>query len=171
VKRHIALTGFMAAGKTTIGKKLARRLERPFYDLDALVAKDHGPIQAIFETQGEAAFRSFEFAALKQILQAEPAVIALGGGAVTYAPTFKLLKETAHSVFIKLSPAQLLVRIRRSRNMRPLLGKAPTASHVEAIYAKRLPLYMQSDVIIEAARMTPSRVVEAILEGLRKSGL
>jgi shikimate kinase len=172
VKRHIALTGFMAAGKSTIGKKLARRLNRRFYDLDEVIAKKHGPVAEIFEKLGEDAFRRFEFGELSQIIEGEePAVVALGGGAVTYAPSLELLKKSAYRVFIKLSPTQLLTRIRRSKNVRPLLGKAPTASAVEALYAKRLPLYMQSDVIIEAAHMTPPRVVEAIIQQLNEDNL
>jgi len=172
VKRHIALTGFMAAGKSTIGKKLARRLNRPFYDLDAVIAEKHGPVAEIFEKLGEDAFRGFEFSELSKIIEGEePAVVALGGGAVTYVPSMELLKKSAYRVFIKLSPTQLLTRIRRSKSARPLLGKAPAASVVEALYAKRLPLYMQSDLVIEAARMTPPRVVEAIIQHLNEENL
>jgi len=162
----------MAAGKSTIGKKLARRLNVTFYDLDELIAAKHGDIAAIFATQGEAAFRGYEYAALAQVVgAAEPAVIALGGGAVTHQPSLALLKKSAHRVFLKLSPAQTLLRIRRSKNIRPLLGAAPKASEVEAIYARRLPLYLESDFVVDTERLSPARVVDAIADWLRRESI
>jgi len=172
VKRFIALTGFMAAGKSTIGKKLARRLHVKFYDLDQVIAAKHGDIRAIFATQGEAKFRDYEYEALAQIVEdAGPAVIALGGGAVTHDPSLALLKKSAYRIFIKLSPAQTLVRIRRSNNIRPVLGKAPKASEVEAIYTRRLPRYLESDLVIDTERLSPGRVVDAISDWLRHESI
>src|SRR5437868_4793915 len=169
MKRFIALTGFMAAGKSTIGRKLARRLNVTFYDLDELIAAKHGNIPAIFVTQGEAAFRAYEYEALARIVDdAQPAVIALGGGAVTHNPSLALLKKSAYRVFLKLSPAQTLLRIRRSKNVRPVLGASPKASEVEAVYAARLPLYVESDFVIDTERLSPGRVVDSIADWLRR---
>ncbi len=162
----------MAAGKSTIGKKLARRLNVKFWDLDELIVEKHGPIAGIFATQGEAQFREYEREALALIIEAkEPAVIALGGGAVTHQPSLAVLKKNAHRVFIQLSPAQTLMRIRRSKNVRPLLGATPKASEVEAIYARRLPLYLESDLVVDTDRLSPARVVDAITEWLRRESI
>jgi shikimate kinase len=162
----------MAAGKSTIGRKLARRLNVTFYDLDELIAAKHGGIAAIFLMQGETAFRGYEYEALAQIIaEAEPAVIALGGGAVTHPPSLELLRKSAYRVFLKLSPAQTLLRIRRSKNVRPVLGAAPKASEVEAIYARRLPLYSDSDFVVDTERLSPARVVDAIADWLRRESI
>ena len=132
----------------------------------------HGGIAGIFETQGEAKFRDYEYEALVQIVEGkDPAVIALGGGAVTHQPSLALLKKNAYRVFIQLSPAQTLIRVRRSRNVRPLLGAAPKASEVEAIYARRLPLYLESDLVVDTDRLSPARVVDAVTDWLRRESI
>ena len=162
----------MAAGKSTIGKKLARRLNVAFCDLDEVITEKYGSIAGIFAAQGEAKFREFEFDALAQIVKGmKPAVIALGGGAVTHQPSLALLKENAYRVFIQLSPAQTLLRIRRSKNIRPLLGASPKASEVEAIYARRMPLYLESDLVVDTDRLSPARVVDAIMDWIRREGI
>ncbi len=162
----------MAAGKSTIGKKLARRLDVKFYDLDDLIVDKHGATADIFATQGEAEFRRYEYEALSEVIGAAGAgVIALGGGAVTHEPSLTLLKKRTYRVFIKLSPAQILTRIRSSKNVRPLVGSAPKASEVEAIYARRLPLYLESDLVVEADRLSPARVVETITQWLRRESI
>src|SRR6202035_2258848 len=100
MKRHVALVGFMASGKSTIGRKLARRLGAPFVDTDALVVRAHGPIAAIFAGEGEAAFRRYELTAIGEALDATPAgVLALGGGALTDAKSCELLHDRAYRVF------------------------------------------------------------------------
>lgn len=162
----------MAAGKSTIGKKLARRLNVKFCDLDDLVVERYGPISGIFATQGEEKFREYERAALAQIVEEKaPAVIALGGGAVTHPPSLALLKKNAYRVFIKLSPAQTLMRIRRSSNIRPLLGSAPKASDLEALYARRLPLYLESDLVVDSEGMSPARVADAIKDWIHRESI
>ncbi|HET9392948.1 MAG TPA: shikimate kinase [Candidatus Rubrimentiphilum sp.] len=172
MKRFIALTGFMAAGKSTVGKKLARRLKIEFCDLDDLIIERYGSISGIFATQGEAKFREYECEVLEQLVQDKaPAVIALGGGAVTYAPSLSLLKKNAYRVFLKLSPAQTLMRIRRATNARPLLGSAPKASEVEALYARRLPLYLDSDLVVDTERMSPARAADAIADWIRRESI
>ena len=81
MKRHVALVGFMASGKSTIGRKLARRLRWPFVDTDAMVVRKHGAIGAIFESQGEPEFRRYEHEAIRDALEAsERSIVALGGG-------------------------------------------------------------------------------------------
>lgn len=172
MKRFIALTGFMAAGKSTIGKKLARRLNVKFCDLDEVIVEKHGAISGIFASQGEAKFREYECEALAQVVEGkDPAVIALGGGAVTHAPSLLLLKQNAYRIFIKLSPAQTLMRIRRSANTRPLLGPAPQASEVEALYARRLPLYLESDLVVDTERMSPARAVDFITDWIHRESI
>lgn len=168
MKRHVALVGFMASGKTTIGRKLARTLHRPFCDTDALIVRDHGPIARIFTNEGEPAFRCYETEAIRAALDRdEPTVIALGGGALTVARNRKLLEEHAFRIFIKVPTEQILARIRRSREMRPMLGSAPTLESVGSLYASRMAEYESSDHVVEAARRSDATVIAEIVEWLR----
>lgn len=169
MKQHLALVGFMAAGKTTIGRKLARKLNCSFFDTDDLVVRDHGQISDIFYNEGEGAFRSYEHAAVAEVLgDGEPGVVALGGGALTHEPTQKLLKKRAYRIFIKVSAENVLERLRRSKRARPLLGPTPPLSRIKELYKKRMPQYAHADFVVEADDMTTTQVVEAIVEWLHK---
>jgi shikimate kinase len=168
MKRHVALVGFMASGKSTIGRKLARKLGWAFVDTDALVVRAHGTIAKIFAIEGEAAFRRHERAALAAALEScEPSIVALGGGALTLPENRKLLAERALRVFIKLSPEQILARVRRSREVRPVLGAAPTLATIKEIYAIRMPDYASSDLVVEATRRGDAEVMDEIVTWLR----
>ena len=171
MKKHIALTGFMAAGKSTIGKKLARKLGVRFYDIDEIVVGAHGPVSDIFYAQGEMQFRRYEYEAIAQVLEEEPGVVALGGGAVTFDDTLKLLKKRAYRVFIKVPPEQILGRLRRSKVVRPLIGPTPSLSKIKQLYTARMPRYAHADYIVEAQDLSTSQVVEDIAQWLHKKHL
>ena len=165
MKRHIALTGFMASGKSTVGKKLARKLRTAFFDADDIIVAQHGEIAAIFAKEGEKRFREYEYAAIADVLEnGEPGVIALGGGAVTNDKTLTLLKKRSYRVFIKASPEQILGRLRKSKQIRPLLGAAPTLADVNHLYTRRMPLYAHSDLVVEADGLTTTQVVDRIVQ-------
>jgi shikimate kinase len=167
MKRHVALVGFMASGKTTIGRKLARRLHRPFCDTDASIVQEHGPIPAIFANEGETAFRRYETEAIRAALEREAAVvIALGGGALTVPENRKLLAKHAYRIFIKVPAEQILGRVRRSRETRPMLGAEPTLESVNALYASRMTEYEKADHVVEAARRSDATVIAEIVEWL-----
>jgi shikimate kinase len=171
VKKHLALTGFMAAGKSTIGKKLARKLGVKFYDVDDIVVSKHGPVSDIFYAQGEQQFRRYEFEAIGEVLEQEPGVIALGGGAVTYDDTLKLLKKRTYRVFVKVPPEQILGRLRRSRVIRPLIGPTPSLSKIKELYSARMPRYSHADYVVEAEDMSTAQVVDTIVQWLNKKNI
>ena len=131
----IVLIGPMGVGKTTIGKKLARRLSLEFVDTDALVTKEHGEIPVIFESQGEAAFRSYEEDALREAVS-KVRVIATGGGAVLSGTNQRLLEN---AVVIYLSTSGLHMKSRLENGNRPLLKNG--ISDWRSIYEARKPLY------------------------------
>jgi shikimate kinase len=169
MKRHIALVGFMAAGKSTIGKRLARRLKCAFFDTDDLVTSEHGAISDIFYNEGEVAFRRYEHAALASVLERGAAgVVALGGGALTLDDNVKQLKKRAYRVFIKVSPEQALERIRRSKVVRPLLGPTPSLSAIRELYSRRMPYYAHADHVVETGDLSTSQIVDSIIEWLHK---
>lgn len=170
MKRHVALVGFMASGKTTIGRKLARKLRRPFYDTDALVVADHGAVAAIFANEGETAFRRYESDAIDAALEREePSVIALGGGALTVSRNRRMLEECAYRIFIKVPAEQILARVRRSREVRPVLGSAPTLESIGALYESRMAEYERADHVVDVARRSDATVVAEIVGWLRGS--
>jgi shikimate kinase len=169
VKQHIALVGFMASGKSTIGKRLARKLKRAFFDTDEIVEQSHGTISDIFYSEGESAFRNYEHDAIAQVLnEGGPGVMACGGGALSFEPSQKLLKKRAYRVFIKVTPEQVFERLRNSRTIRPLLGPTPTLARIKEFYTKRMPQYAHADFVVEADGMSSAQVVDAIVEWLYK---
>jgi shikimate kinase len=169
MKVHVALVGFMASGKSTIGRKLARRLGWLFVDTDALIVRAHGPISAIFEMEGEAAFRRYERGAIFAALdRTPPHVVALGGGALTVPENRKLLETRAHRVFIKISPEQVFARVQRSREIRPVLGTAPTLERIKELYSARMADYATADLVVDATRLADAGVVEQIVSWLNE---
>jgi shikimate kinase len=169
MKRHVALAGFMASGKSTIGRKLARKLSCDFVDTDALVVRAHGPIPAIFGREGEPAFRRYEQAALALALERRPtSVIALGGGTLTVAENRRLLRARAHCIFIRVSPEQIFARVRRGRGVRPVLGATPSLEQINELYAQRMPQYTKADLVVDAAHRSDAQVITEIIEWLRR---
>jgi shikimate kinase len=159
----------MAAGKSTIGKKLARKLGVNFYDVDDVVVDRHGAISDIFYAQGEGQFRKYEHDAIEHIVDEEPpGIIALGGGAVTYDESLKLLKKRTYRVFVKVPPEQILGRLRRSKTVRPLIGPTPSLSKIKELYSKRMPRYSHADLVVEAQDMSTSQIVDQIVEWLHR---
>lgn len=161
----------MAAGKSTIGKKLARKLDVKFYDIDDMVVSQHGPVSDIFYAQGEKHFRRYEYEALCQALEDEPGVIALGGGAVTYDESLNVLKKRTYRIFVKVPPEQILGRLRRSRVVRPLIGPTPSLSKIKELYGARMPRYSHADYVVEAEDMSTAQVVEHISQWLHKKNI
>jgi len=137
VGRHVALVGFMGAGKTTIGREVARLTERPFVDLDEEIEARHGPIARIFDERGEAEFRRIEETlAAEALARSEPAVLALGGGALTSERTREALRQRAFVVWIEVRLADAWRRT--SGSDRPL---ARDEESFRRLYADRLGAY------------------------------
>jgi shikimate kinase len=162
--RHIVLVGMMGAGKTTVGSRLARRLDRPFIDSDVQVERRAGrTVRQIFETDGEEAFRSLEAEALAEALTSEdPAVIAAAGGTVLDPANRRRMRECATVVFLDAEPADLVGRV-GGDDHRPLLGDRPAAVLIELDTVRR-PLYHETaHHIVDSAEQPPDAVVEEIL--------
>ena len=134
--KHLALIGFMGAGKSTIGREVARRIARPFVDLDGEIEKRHGPIAEIFRERGEEEFRRLEEAALAEALAGPEAVLALGGGAVLSPVNRERLEARAFGVFLDVEVETGWKRVRGSG--RPL---AQNAEDFRRLYETRKPLY------------------------------
>jgi shikimate kinase len=163
---NVVLTGFMGAGKSTVGRRLARLLELPFIDTDAEIVKTHGRISDIFAREGEARFREYERAALERLGQRGPAVVAVGGGAVVDPKNRALLRRGGVIVHLVISPDGAHARIVR-RMHRPLLGAASSVAAVRALLAQRAAAYADNDFSIDVERRTPSSVAQTIARWYR----
>lgn len=161
-RRHVVLCGLSGAGKSTVGPLLARELRRPFVDVDQLVEDAAGiAIREIFARDGETAFRAREReAVLRALGTAEPAVIALGGGALEDDAT--LAEATAHTLVWLDAPVKVLVP--RLDDGRPLLAGNPE-ERLALLASKRAPRYAQARIVVDATR-PPAAVVAAIRAAL-----
>ena len=139
--RHLALAGFMGAGKTTLGAQVARRLHRRFVDLDHEIEREAGAtIEELFSRHGEPGFRAIEEEIAASVLDApDPAVIALGGGTVLSSTTRDTLRRRAFTVLLEVDPG--IAWKRASEGGRPL---AIDEQAFQALYRARLPLYEEA---------------------------
>jgi len=172
----IALTGFMAAGKSTVGRALAWLLKWRFIDLDCEIeCRSKQSLPQIFAQQGEARFREMEAEALRSVVAQTdtPTVIALGGGTSVQPQNAELLRRRGvRIVFLELAVEQLLERCRAARersahNPRPL---AEEEEAFRALYAQRLPFYRRADVVVDTENKTPEEIAREIAETLRLAG-
>jgi len=141
-RRHLVLVGPMGVGKTTVGRRLARELQRPFADADEQLELRAGrTIPAIFRDDGEQAFRGLESEVLADLLgRVHPLVVAAGGGVVTEPGNRALLGRRAFVVWLRASPAFLAARADPTH--RPLLtGEPDPAAALERLVTARAPLY------------------------------
>ena len=135
----VALAGFMASGKTTLGRSAATHLGWAFIDLDERIAATYGTPAEIFATQGEARFREIETAALGNTLLATgPAVLALGGGTVLREENLRQIKE--HATLVWLDTDFDIILSELGNTERPLL-QIRTTAQIRALYDARRPLY------------------------------
>jgi len=184
VDKHLALIGFMGAGKTTIGRELARLTHRPFVDTDEEIEKRFGPIHELFE-RGEAEFRRIEEQVVAEALAGPTAVIALGGGAVLSEATRKRLRRTAWVAWVTVGVETAWSRVRDSG--RPLAGNREqfdrlfdersglydvlaqgTGESAESVLLESLHVIFSSSIACDAAVITDERV--ASLHALETDG-
>ena len=158
----VVLIGFMGAGKTSVGRALAARLELPFVDLDEEIARAaHSSIPEIFAARGEKGFRALEREAARSTLAGTEAVVALGGGAGEAAETRSALGG-ATVVYLELSLEEVLRRI-GDKQSRPMLQ----LHDPEALHARRRPLYESvADITIAVDGKTVEEVVADVVERL-----
>lgn len=168
-KKNIALIGYMGTGKTTIGKRLARRLGLSFVDTDAYIEKQQGKsISRIFEQEGEPAFRRMEETVLETLAAEENLLISTGGGIVLSEQNRKLLKERTFLVTLTASPGAIYSRVRGNTD-RPLLQEADPYQKIVDMLEARKPYYEIGDIIIPTDELSEKICIERIVEAYQKS--
>lgn len=162
----VALVGYMYAGKTTIGKRIANILDFSFEDTDKLVEQMcSSTIENIFRNQGESFFREKEREVLLNLLTKDNIVIATGGGLPCYKDNMSLIKQNCKSIYLYLSPSQILSRSTKSKQKRPLLEKVKKEDRltfIEESLKGREPFYKQADIVIEGLSINKSELKKSL---------
>ncbi len=166
-ENNIYLVGLMGAGKTTVGKLIAKQTGKEFHDSDLEIKCKTGvSIPYIFEVEGEAGFRARETAAIQELVRQENIVLATGGGAVLSAENRQLLKENGTVIYLRATVNELWARTRHDRN-RPLLQTGNPQAKLAELYEIRDPLYREvADLIVDTSRQNVSFLVNQILQKL-----
>ena len=169
---HVYLIGFMGAGKSTVGRRVASELGWPFADLDALVERETGrSVREIFEVAGEPAFRALETAALEALAGAASSVVACGGGVVLSDSNRALLKRSGVVVYLKVTAAETLARV-GADGTRPLLSGPGGVLAATSLLEARESLYAAvADATIETVGQSQDQVAGAVVAFLRERGV
>jgi shikimate kinase len=154
----------MGAGKTTVGRQLARRLGRRFFDSDHEIVERTGVlIPTIFEIEGEEGFRRRESQTIAELSGVDNIVLATGGGAVLNPENRRILHETGWCVYLNVPPVLLYERTKHDRN-RPLLQVENPLAKLEELYAARDPLYREAaHFVVEGSHLVASGIVQQLL--------
>ena len=163
---NIFLTGFMGAGKSTVGRRLAQRLGYCFADLDQLiVAREGRPIAEIFARQGEGYFRDCEAAVLAEQAETVRTVFATGGGIVSRDENRALMKQLGTVVYLRATWPTLERRLMRSSG-RPLADPQQGREKIRQLWHSRLPWYEEADLVIDVDQLNVPETVRAIIARL-----
>lgn len=167
-ERSIVLVGLMGAGKTTVGRRLARRLDLAFVDADAEIEEAAGEtISEIFERRGEAAFRAGERRVIARLLAGPPQILATGGGAYMDPVTRANIAARGISIWLKADLDVLMKRVGK-RGDRPLLQNGDPRTTMQRLMEERYPIYAEADITIESLEGPHDAVVEAIMDRLKE---
>jgi shikimate kinase len=161
---NIVLTGFMASGKTAVGRQLAQRRGMSYLDIDATIEKDTGlSIAMIFEKRGERAFRDLETAAVKCAAMLDNFVIATGGGVVLRQENMIELRRAGKIIYLSATPEVLLKRVGNA-STRPLLAKEKDKlGKIREMLAQREPFYRECDLAIDTSALGVAEVIDIII--------
>ena len=161
--KHIFLIGMPGAGKTTVGKMLAKELGRDFYDLDQTIQDKVGKsVQKIFIYDGKDAFSEYEYNTIKELIHNKPSVIATGGGTVTYDKTVKLMRNNGLVVFVNRDVNHILDDL--DLEIRPLVKES--IEYIFNVYEERYPLYEEVAHIKIGNEGSITDAVQEIIEAL-----
>jgi XRE family transcriptional regulator, aerobic/anaerobic benzoate catabolism transcriptional regulator len=164
----IALIGLRGAGKSTLGKMLAKRVGWSFVELNKEVERENGlSVAEIIALYGQEGFRRMEQAALKQLLaRKELMVLATGGGIVSEPLTFDLILSSFYTIWLKAEPEEHMARVRRQGDLRPMADDRSAMAELRNILLSREPLYSRASAVVDTAGLSvdaaAARLIEAV---------
>lgn len=166
-KRNIILTGFMASGKSAVGKELAKRLKMDFVDTDNLIEEREGmEISQIFQEKGEPYFRKVETKIVREVAEYKNSVIATGGGVVLKEENMRALRK--QGIIACLSGSlELILKRTLEDEKRPLL-KGEREKKIKDLLAFRAPYYQKADFTVDTSDLTVEQTVEKIIKFLNE---
>ena len=166
---NIFLVGLMGAGKSTIGRQLARELHKQFRDSDSEIEKRTGvSIDVIFDIEGEQGFRRRETRMLKELVEERGIVLATGGGAILASENRQLLRDNGLIIYLKASAEHLAGRVKLDRR-RPLLQTGDKLAKIRELMTQREPVYQQlADMVVETNNRSIPRVVREISKMIKQ---
>ncbi len=163
---RIYLTGFMGCGKSSFGRRLAKKLDYLFVDMDDEIEKKTGKtVEDIFESEGEYAFRAIEQEVLFMTVQHQKAVIATGGGTPCFANNMEFMNAEGVTVYLQLSPVSIAHRLEQAKRVRPLVKGLKGDDLLEFVIkklAEREKWYLQSHCIIKGETVKPDQVISLV---------
>jgi shikimate kinase len=158
----------MGSGKSTLGKKLAKKMQYSFVDLDKFIEnKFSSKIPDIFNSEGEDAFRIKERKALEEVVRLDEVVISLGGGTPCFFDNIRLIQENGISVYLKMPAAALLNRLQNAKVERPLLkgmGENEKMEFIQQQLGEREKFYLRTHLIFNGLNPNVDNLIEQILE-------
>jgi XRE family aerobic/anaerobic benzoate catabolism transcriptional regulator len=165
---RIALLGLRGAGKTAVGRALARTLEVPFVELDQRIEELAGlALSELFDLRGAGAFQRYEGEALERVLaEGERVVLATGGSLVTHARTFERLAATCRTVWLRAEPEEHYARVLAQGDRRPMRARPRAMEELRAILAERAPLYARCEFHVATSARTPEEVAAELARRL-----
>ena len=170
--KRIFLIGYMGAGKTTVGRRLAKSLALTFIDLDAYIeGRYRKRVSELFLEKGEEAFRRIEREMLREVATFEDAVISTGGGAPCFFDNMEVMNRAGTTVYISVAPEELAARLQASHTVRPILeeriGEELTA-FITGHLARREPYYRQAHIIYHSLRLITKKEVNQTVQEIEQ---
>ena len=165
--RPIALVGLMGVGKTTVGRRLAKKLDRAFFDSDDEIEHASGrTVAGYFRDHGEEAFREGERRVIERLLDGTPIILATGGGAFIPKETRKILKDRALTIWLKGDFETIMERVSR-KDTRPLLQVEDPRAKMRELMEARYPIYGQAHIKVDIAKGPHIRTVNRVLKAIQ----
>jgi XRE family aerobic/anaerobic benzoate catabolism transcriptional regulator len=164
--KSIALVGVRGAGKSTIGERVAARMEIPFIELDQVIEREAGmSLVEMFTLHGESYYRRLEREAAEKLLTSSPPVVlATGGSVVTHPETWDLMRRQCHTVWLKARAKDHWDRVVAQGDLRPIANNPSARDELKALLRAREPLYSQAELVADTSKHSPEEVAEMIAQ-------